>query len=192
MAGVVLSNSLSAAKVVTESRMANRRRGDSPLLAGRGRRTVIPSFHCSWAAVSVALYGNASPTVADSRLLVSSSSGAASRCPRRRTLISVKVVDGPLRRLRAAAGLVLRGGRVEKPLDSLHHEAAFFALEIVQLVRRCLGGSDVLCWCSVHRAVFPKQVGDGYAALPDGAKAAGLCRGRRAADGAIHLPLVGI
>ena len=131
VAGVILSNSLSAAKAVAESRMVNRRRGDSPLLARRGRRTVVLSFHCSRAAVSVALYGNASPTVADSRLLVSSSSGAASRRPRRRALISVRVVVWPLRRLRAAAGLVLRGGRVEEPLDSLHHEAAFFALEIV-------------------------------------------------------------
>ena len=153
---------------------------------------MILSFHCSWATVSVALYGDASPIVADSQLLVSSSSGAASRRPRRRALISVKVVDGPLRRFRVATGLVLRGGRVEEPLDSLHHEAAFFALEIVQLVRRCLGGSDVLCWCSVHRAACPKQVGDGYAALPDRAKAAGPHRGRRSADGAIHLPPVGL
>ncbi len=77
--GVILSNSLSAAKAVTESRMVNRRRGDSPLLAGRGRRTIVPSFHCSRAAVSVALYGNASPTVADSQLLESSSSGASAQ-----------------------------------------------------------------------------------------------------------------
>jgi len=156
VAGSILSNSLLAARAVTDSRMVNRRWGDSPLLAGRGRRTVARSFHCPWAAVSVALYGNASPTVADSRLLVSSSSGAASQRPRRCAWISVKVVVGSLRRLRAAAGLVLRGGRIEKPLDSLHHEAAFFALEIVQLVRRCLGGSDVLCWCSVHREACPK------------------------------------
>ena len=106
-------------------------------------------------------------------------------------MISVRVVVWPLRRLRPAAGLVLRGGRVEEPLDSLHHEAAFFALEIVQLIRRCLGGSDVLRWCSVHRAACPKQVGDGYAVLPDRAKAAGPRRGWRAADGAILLPLVG-
>ena len=142
--GVILSNSLSAVKAVTESRMVNRRRGDSPLLVRRGRRTVVPSFHCSRAAVSIALYGNASPTVADSRILVSSSLGAASRCPRRRALISAKVVVLPLRRLGAAAGLILRGDRVEEPLDSLHHQAALFALEIVQLIRRCLGGSDVL------------------------------------------------
>ena len=112
VAGVILSNSLSAAKAVAESRMVNRRRGDSPLLAGRGRRTVVPSFHCSWAAVSVALYGSVSPTVANSRILVYSSSGAASRCPRHRALISAKVVVLSLRRLHAAAGLVLRGGRV--------------------------------------------------------------------------------
>ena len=155
--------------------MVNRRRGDSPLLAGRGRRTVVPSFHCSRAAVSVVLYGNASLTVADNRLLVSSSSGAASRSPRRRALIPVKVVVWLLQRLPAAAGLVLRGGRVEEPLDSLHHEAAFFALEIVQLIRRCLGGSDVLHWRGVHGAASPKQAGDGYVALLNRAKAAGPC-----------------
>ena len=177
MAGVVLSNSLFAAKAVPESRMVNRRWGDSPLLAGRGRRAVVPSFHCSRAAVSITLYGNASLTVADSRLLVSSSSAATSRRPRGRALVSVKVVVWPMRRLRAAAGLVLRGGRVEEPLDSLHHEAAFFALEIVQLIRRCLGGSDVLRRCSVHWAASPKQAGDSYAALLDRAKAAGPCRG---------------
>ena len=88
-------------------------------------------------------------------------------------MISVRVIVWLLRRLRAAAGLVLRGGRVEEPLDSLHHEAALFALEIVQLVCRFLGGSDVLRWCSVHRAACPKQVGEGYAALLDRAKAAG-------------------
>ena len=186
----LLTIRLSATKAVTESRMVNRRWGDSPLLAGRGRRTVVPSFHCSQVAILVALYGNASPTVADTRLLVSSSSGATSRRPRRRALISVKVVVWTLRRLRAAAGLVLRGGRVEEPLDSLHHEAALFALEIVQLIRRCLGGSDVLRRCSVHGAASPKQAGDGYAALPNRAKAAGPCRSRRAANSAIHLPLV--
>ena len=167
VAGVIFSDSLSVAKAVAESRMVNRRRGDSPLLARRRRRAVVPSFHCSRAAVSIVLYGNASPTVADSWLLVSSSSGAASRRPRRCALISAKVVVLPLWRLRAAAGLVLRGSRVEEPLDSLHHEAALFALEIVQLVCRFLGGSDVLRWCSVHRAACPKQVGDGYAALLD-------------------------
>ena len=156
MAGVVLSDSLSAAKAVAECRVFNRRRGDAPFPARGRRRTVVPSFHCSRAAVSVALYGNASLTVAGSRLPIPSSSGAASRRPRCRALISVKVVDGPLRRLRAAAGLVLHGGCVEEPLDSLHHEAAFFALEIVQLIRRCLGGSDVLRWCSIHGAAIPK------------------------------------
>ena len=191
VAGVILSNSLSAAKAVIESRMVNRRRGDSPLLVGRGRRTVVPSFHCSRAAISVALYGNVSPTVADSQILVSSSSGTASRRPRRRALVSAKVVVLPLRRLWAAAGLVLRGSRVEEPLDSLHHQAAFFALEIVQLVRRRLGGSNVLHRCSVHRASCPEQVGDGYAALLDRAKAAGPRWGWRAANSAIYLSLVG-
>ena len=170
--GVIFSDSLSAAKAVAESRLVNRRRGDSPFLTRRRRRTVVPLFYCSRAAVSVALYGNVSPTVADSRILVLSSSGAVSRRSRRRALISAKVVILPLRRLRAAAGLVLCGSRVEEPLDSLHHQAALFALEIVQLVRRRLGGSDVPRRGSVHRAACPEQVGDGYAALLDRAKAA--------------------
>ena len=190
MVGVILSNSLSAAKAVAESRMVNRQWGDSPLLAGRGRRTVVPLFHYSRAAVLVALYGNVSQTVADSRILVFPSSGATSRRPRRRALISGRVVVWLQRRLRAAAGLVLRGGRVEKPLDSLHHEVALFALEIVQLIRRCLGSLDVLRWRGIHGAASPKQAGDGYAALLNRAKVAGPCWGRRAANSAIHLPLV--
>ena len=129
VAGVVFPDSLSAAKAVAESRMINGRRGDSPLLARRGRRTVVPSFYCSRAAVSVALYGNVSPTLADSRILVLSSSGTASQRLRRRALVSAKVVVLPLRGLRAVAGLVLRGGRVKEPLDSLHHEAALFGLD---------------------------------------------------------------
>ena len=136
--------------------MVNRRRGDSPFLATRSRRTVVPSFHCSRAAVLVALYGNVSPTVADSRILVFPSSGATSRRPRRRALISAKVIVLPLRRLRAAAGLVLRSSRVEEPLDSLHHQAALFALEVVQLVRRRLGGSNVLRRRGVYRAICPE------------------------------------
>ena len=107
-------------------------------------------------------------------------------------MISVRVVVRPLRCLHAAAGLVLRSGRVEEPLDSLHHEVALFALKIVQLIRRCLGGSDILRRCSVHGAASPKQAGDGYAALLDRAKAAGPCRGRRTAHNAIHLTLVGV
>ena len=133
MAGVILSNSLSAAKAVIESRMVNRWRGDSPLLAGGGRRTVVPLFHCSGAAVSLALYGNASPTVADSWLLVSSSSGAASRHPRHRALILAgrQVVVLSLRRLCASADFILRGSRVEELLDPLRHVATLVALELV-------------------------------------------------------------
>ena len=91
---------------------------------------------------------------------------------------------------RAGAGLVLRGGRVEEPLDSLHHEAVLFTLEIVWLIRRCLGGSDVPRWRGIHGAASPKQAGDGYAALLNRAKAAGPCRSWRAANSAMHLPLV--
>ena len=169
VAGVIFSDSLSAAKAVAESRMVNRRWGDSPFLARRSRRTVVPSFHCSRAAVSVALYGNASLIVADSRILVSSSSGAASRCPRRRALVSAwrRVVVLSPRRLCAAAGLVLRGSRIEEPLDSLRHQAALFALEVVELIRRRLGGADILRRHGIHRAIGPEQIGDGHAVLPD-------------------------
>ena len=131
MAGVILSDSFSAAKATSESRMLNRRRGDSSFSSWWGRQVVALPFHRSSAAVLVALDGDASPTVADSRILLSSSAGSASRHPRRRALISAKVVVLPLQRLRAADGLVLRGSRVEEPLDSLHHQAALFALKIV-------------------------------------------------------------
>ena len=106
-------------------------------------------------------------------------------------MISAKVVVLPLWCLRAAAGLVLRGSRVEEPMDSLHHQAALFSLEVVQLVRRRLGGLNVLRRRSVHRATCPEQVGDGYAALLDCTKAAGPSWGWRATNSAIHLSLVG-
>ena len=82
-------------------------------------------------------------------------------------MISVRVVVWPLRRLRAAAGLVLRGSRVEEPLDSLRHQAALFALEVLQLIRRRLGGSNVIRRRGVYRAICPEKVGDGHAALLD-------------------------
>ena len=167
VAGVIFPDSLSAAKAVAKIWMINKRWGDSPFLARRRRRTVVPSFHYSRAAVSAALYGNVSPAVAESQILVSSSSGAVSRRPRRRALVLAKVVVLPLRCLCAAAGLVLRGSRVEEPLDSLRHQAALFALEVVQLVRRRLGGLNVLHRCGVHTAICPEQVGDGHAALLD-------------------------
>ena len=133
MAGVVLSDSFSASKAVAECRVVNRRRGNAPLPVGRWRRAVIPSFHCSWVAVLVALDGDASLTVADSRILLFSSADTASRRPRRRALISVRrqVVVLSLRRLRAAAGFVLRGSRFEEPLDPLGHQAALFTFEVV-------------------------------------------------------------
>ncbi len=140
----------------------------------------------------VALYGNASPAVADNRILFFPSSGATSRRLRRRALISAwrRVAVLSLRRLGAAAGLILCGSRVEELLDSLCHQAALFALEVVQLVRHRLGGSNVLRRRGVHRAICPEQVGDGHAALLDRAKAAGPCRGRRAVNSVIHLSLV--
>ena len=88
VAGIVLSNSLSAAKAVAESRMLNGWWGDSPFFARRGRQIVVPPLYHFGAAVLVALDGDASPTVADSRILLFSSADAASRRPRRRALIS--------------------------------------------------------------------------------------------------------
>ena len=131
--GVVLSDSLSAAKAVVESRMFHGRRGDSPFSARRGRQVVVPPFHRSGAAVLVALDGDVSPAVAVSRLLVLLPTGPASRRLRRRTLVSARrwVVILALRRLGAAAGIILCGGRVEELLNSLRHYAALFAFEVV-------------------------------------------------------------
>ena len=133
VAGVILSDSLSAAKAVAESRMFHGRRGDSPFSARRGRQIVVPPFHRFGAAVLVALDGDVSPTVADSRILVFPSADTAGWCPRRRTFISAgrQVVVLSLRRLRAAAGFVLRGSRVEELVNSLQHQAALFTFEVV-------------------------------------------------------------
>ena len=193
MAGIILSNSLSAAKAVTESRMVNRRWGDSPLLAGRGRRTVVPSFHCSWAAVSVMLYGDASPAAAGGRLLVFSSADAASWRPRFRALVLAwkQVLIPSARHISVAAGLVLLSSRVKESLDALRHQATLFALELVQLVRRRLGGSNVLHRHGVNGAIFSEQIGDSRAALLDRAKVARPSRSGRAAHSAVHLALVG-
>ena len=167
VAGVILSNSLSAAKAVSVSRMFHGRRGDSPFSARRGRQVVILSFHRFGAAVLVALDGDVSPAVADSRLLVLLPTGSARRRPRRRTLVAARrwVVVLSLRRLSAAARIILRGSRVEELLNSLSHYAALFAFEVVELVCRRLGGMDILCGRGIHRAIGPEEVGDCRAAL---------------------------
>ena len=67
VAGVVLSDSLSTVEAVAESRMLNRRRGDSSFSSWWGRQVVALPFQCSRAAVLVALDGDASPTMADGR-----------------------------------------------------------------------------------------------------------------------------
>ena len=119
MAGLILSDSLSAAKATSESRMLNRRRGNSPLSSGRGRQVVVPPFHRFGAAVFVALDGDVSPTVADSRLLVLLPTGPASRRPRCHTLVSARrwVIVLALWLLCAAAGIILRGSRIEELLN---------------------------------------------------------------------------
>ena len=81
VAGIVLSDSLSAAKAVAESRMLYGWWGDSPFSARRGRQIVVPPFHRFGAAVLVALDGDVSPTVAESQLLVLLPMGPASRRP---------------------------------------------------------------------------------------------------------------
>ena len=88
MAGIILSDSFSTAEAVTESQMLDRRWGDSSFPSWWGRQVVALPLHCSWAAVLVALDGDASPTVVDSRILLFSSADSASRRPRRRALIS--------------------------------------------------------------------------------------------------------
>ena len=100
---------------------------------GRGRRTVVPSFHCSWAAVSVALDGDACSAAASSQLSVSSIADAACRRPGGRALLSVRGRDlNPLAgSFRAAAGFLLRSSRINELLDSLHHVATLVALELV-------------------------------------------------------------
>ena len=169
VAGVVLSDSLSAAKAVAESRMFHGRWGDLSFSARRGRQVVVLPFHRSRAAVLVALDGDVSPTVADSRLLVLLPTGPASRCSGRRTLVSARrwVVVFVLQHLGAAAGVILRGSRVEELLNSLRHHAALFALEVVELVYRRLGGTDILCRRGIHRAISPEEVGDCRSTLSD-------------------------
>ena len=113
MAGIVFSDSFSGAKPATETRVINRRQGDVPF-STQGRVIIARSFHCSWAAVLVALDGDVRPAVACSQLLVSSSAGAASQRPGCRAVVLAKgrffVPLGGY--FSAAAGLVLRGGRV--------------------------------------------------------------------------------
>ena len=133
MAGIVLSDSFSAAKAVAECRVFNRRRGDALFPAKGRRRTVIPSFHCSRAAVLVALDGDASPAAAGSRLLVSSTADAISRRPGCRALISARrrIIVLPVGRFSAATGLLLLSSRVKELLDALRHVATLVALELV-------------------------------------------------------------
>src|SRR3954466_2888179 len=168
--------------------MVYRRWGD-PRLCGRWRgHIVVPPLYCFRAAVLVALDGDMSPTAACSRLLVFPSADAASRRPRCRSLISAgwQIIFLLLWSFGAAAGCILRAGRVEESLDSLRHQSALFAFKVFQFVCRCLSGSNVLCGRGVYGAVGPAHAGDVRA------QAAWPHRGRRAAHGTIHLALVGL
>ena len=61
MAGVILSDSFSAAESVAKSRVCDRRRGEASFSSRRGRRQIPLVFHRSRAALRVALDGDASP-----------------------------------------------------------------------------------------------------------------------------------
>ena len=72
-----------------------------------------------------------------------------------------------LRRLGAAAGIILHGSRGEELLNSLRHYAPLFAFKVVELVCRRLGGMDIFCGRAIHRAISPEEVGDCRATLSD-------------------------
>ena len=94
--------------------------------------------------------------------------------------------------LHAAAGLLLRGDRVDELLNALRHAAMLVTLQVVQLVCCCLGSTQVLHGRSIDRAVYPKHASDGSVALSDRAHAAGLASSRRVVDGAVDPALVGL
>src|SRR3954468_15591800 len=108
--------------------MFNGRWRDSPFSAGWWRHIVVPPLYRFRAAVLVALDGDMSPTAVGSRLLVFPPADAASRRPRCRALVSAgwQIIFLPLWFFGAAAGRVLRAGRVEESLDSLRHQSALF------------------------------------------------------------------
>ena len=83
-----------------------------------------------------------------------------------------QVVIPSARRISVAAGLVLLSSRVKESLAALRHQATLFALELVQLVCRRLGGSNILRRCGVDGAIRPKHIGDSRTALLDRAEAA--------------------
>ena len=90
-----------------------------------------------------------------------------------------------------AAGLVLLSSHIKELLDALRHQATLFVPELIQLVRRRLGGLNILCGCGIDGAIRPEQIGDSRTVLLDHAKAARPSRSRRATHRAVHLALVG-
>lgn len=128
--GVVLSDSLLAAQPVAETWVVNRRRGSTPLPPRRRRRrTIAPPFHCSRATVLVALDGDARAAVACNLLLVTLVADTACRRPGGRALLSARgrVVIPLVGFSGAAVGFLLRGNRVNEPLDALSHLATLVA-----------------------------------------------------------------
>ena len=91
-----------------------------------------------------------------------------------------KVIGMLARFFHAATGLLLRGGRIDELLNVLRHVAALDTLQVVQVVCCCLGSTYVLHRHGVDRAGYPKQVGNGSAALLDCAYAAGPASSRHA------------
>ena len=155
---------------------------------------IVPSFHCSWAALLVVLDGEACAAAPGRRLSVSSVAGAACRRPGGHALLSARgwVLNPLAGSFCAAAGFLLRGSRVNELLNALRHGATLVALEVVELISCLLGGSYVLRGRGVDRAVYPEYAGDRSAALPDRADAAGPASSRHAANSAVDLALVGL
>ena len=114
VAGIILSDSLSAAKAVAECRVRDRRRSRVPRPTRWRRRRIALPLHSSRAVVLVSLDGEACPTATGSRLVASSSAGATSRRPGRRPMVLTRgrfvVPSGG--HFSAAANFVLHGGHV--------------------------------------------------------------------------------
>lgn len=175
--------------------MLNRWRGGVPLPAW-GRRAVVPPFHCSWAAILVALNREmGAPTTASSQLWVISTEGAACWGPGGRPVLTAG--EGVIFVLHAgfhyaAASFLLRGGRVEELLEARRHVMMLVALQMVQFVCRRLGGVQVLHRSGVDWAFGSQHASNGRATLPNCACSARLANSRRAAHSMVYLALAGL
>ena len=87
MAGIILSDSLSAAKAVAECRMRDRRRSGVSCSTRQGRQLVALPLYCTRVVILAPLDGEARPATAGSRLVALSSAGATGRRPGCRPMI---------------------------------------------------------------------------------------------------------